>query len=181
MINLSKEKTQQGFTLIELLVVVIVISALSGVVVSMINSGGFRDKAKDAQRVADLKQIQTALELHFSDTRSYPTTGSASWIQIDGSDYLSTGVSALSPTYINKVPIDPDLTGSNDTPCFNEEEKRYNYGTNATGSGYLLTSIMAVTSSNDGNECTILNGWGATCSGGETTIAADLCYGTENP
>ena len=79
---------QRGFTLIELLVVVLVISALSGIVISLINSGGFRQKAEDTQRVSDLKQIQTALELYFSDNRLYPIT--SGWVEVTGVDAVST-------------------------------------------------------------------------------------------
>lgn len=163
---------EKGFTLIELLVVVLVISALSGVVISMINSGGFRDKAKDAQRIADLKQIQTALELYFADNRAYPVGG---WLRVTGSDAVSN---ILSPTYINVVPSDPD-GGTGDNPCTVLENRRYNY-LSADGSSYMLTSIMAIASSNDDAQCSDLNGWGSNC-GGAVFATSDYCYGTENP
>lgn len=172
-INLPKSNNQKGFTLIELLVVVVVISALSGIVVSMINSGGFRDKAKDAQRVAHLKQVQTALELYFSDYRQYPNSGSGAWIQITGSDNLSN---ALGTGYLNKIPIDPEQAGTDNSPCANVENHRYNYMSD--GSYYLLTAIMAVESSKDESPCADLNAWGSNCSGGST---ATHCYGVENP
>ena len=166
--NLPKlKKNQSGFTLIELLVVVLVISALSGVVISMINSGGFRDKAKDAQRIGDLKQIQTALELYFADTRAYPAGG---WMLVSG---LS---GTLTPNYINSLPADPD-GGTGDLPCLDSTSRRYNYFSN--GASYLLTSIMAIESSNDDAQCSDLNGWGANCGGGFDT--ALYCYGVENP
>lgn len=167
---------ERGFTLIELLVVVMVISALSGVVISIINSGGFRDKARDAQRISDLKQVQTALELYFSDFRQYPNSGGASWLRLTGSDALSA---ALSPTYINKVPSDPQDTGGSGTndPCGTPTSLRYNY--RSDGNYYLLTAIMAVATSNDESECTVLNSWGSSCPSGFAT--QDVCYGVENP
>lgn len=164
--NLPKSNNQKGFTLIELLVVVAVIGALSGIVVSMISTGGFRDKANDAQRISHLKQIQTALELYFSDFRAYPNTG---WIQINGSDSLS-GV--LAPIYINEVPVDSELAGSNSSPCSNPENPRYNYISD--GSYYWLTAMMAVESSKDDSPCSDL--WSSTCS-----AAFPFCYGVKNP
>ena len=164
-------KNERGFTLIELLVVVAVIAALSGVVVSIINSGGFQDKARDAQRIGDLKQTQTALELYFSDFRQYPVSG---WIRITGSDALS---SALSPTYINEVPIDPENTGTGSNPCSSPTLFRYNY--RSDGTYYLLTAIMAVATSNDESACNTLNNWGSSCPAGFAT--QDVCYGVENP
>ncbi len=167
-------KNQHGFTLIELLVVVVVISALSGVVISIINSGGFRDKARDAQRIADLKQTQTALELYFSDFRAYPDSGGA-WIHIDGTSDAATA--ALAPIYINEVPADAEDTGGSSDPCGSPEERRYNY--RSDGTYYTLTAIMAVATSNDQNMCEDLNNWNSGCGGGFAT--QDVCYGVENP
>lgn len=61
---------QRGFTLIELLVVIAIIGILSSVVLASLNSA--RVKARDARRVADLKQIQIALELWYDTNGQYP-------------------------------------------------------------------------------------------------------------
>ncbi len=53
----------RGFTLIELLVVIAIIGILSSVVLASLNSA--RAKSRDARRIADLKQIATALELYY--------------------------------------------------------------------------------------------------------------------
>lgn len=60
----------RAFTLIELLVVIAIIGILASVVV--VNVGSGRVKARDAKRISDLKAIQTAVELYFDDTGSYP-------------------------------------------------------------------------------------------------------------
>lgn len=62
----------RGFTLIELLVVIAIIGILSSVVLASLNSA--RQKARDSRRIADLKQIQTALELYYDTYRAYPST-----------------------------------------------------------------------------------------------------------
>jgi prepilin-type N-terminal cleavage/methylation domain-containing protein len=62
----------RGFTLIELLVVIAIIGLLSAVVLASLNSA--RTKSRDARRLADLKQLQTALELYYSDNNAYPAT-----------------------------------------------------------------------------------------------------------
>ncbi len=64
-------KSKKGFTLIELLVVIAIIGILASVVLASLNSA--RKKSRDARRVADIKQIQLALELYFDANRSYPT------------------------------------------------------------------------------------------------------------
>ncbi|MEK7526866.1 MAG: prepilin-type N-terminal cleavage/methylation domain-containing protein [Patescibacteria group bacterium] len=63
---------KKGFTLIELLVVISIISLLSSVVLSSISSA--RAKARDAQKIASLKQIQNAIELYAADNNgNYPS------------------------------------------------------------------------------------------------------------
>lgn len=65
-----KRITQRGFTLIELLVVIAIIGILSSVVLASLNDA--RLKSRDAKRIADIKQIQLALELYFDSNNAYP-------------------------------------------------------------------------------------------------------------
>ncbi|QQG46145.1 MAG: prepilin-type N-terminal cleavage/methylation domain-containing protein [Candidatus Niyogibacteria bacterium] len=77
-----------GFTLIELLVVIAIIGVLASVVLASLNSA--RRKSRDARRVADVKQMQLALELYFDTEGEYPDA-----------------TSKLAPDYIPAVPTDP--------------------------------------------------------------------------
>jgi len=75
------KSSQKGFTLIELLVVIAVIGILAAVILASLNTA--RAKARDAKRIADLKQVQIALELYRNDTSDYPTgttTTEGTWI-----------------------------------------------------------------------------------------------------
>ena len=65
-------KNKKAFTLIELLVVIAIIGLLATLSVLALNNA--RAKSRDAKRVADIKQMQTALELYFNDKQSYPTS-----------------------------------------------------------------------------------------------------------
>ena len=54
---------KKGFTIIELLVVISIIGLLSTISVVVLN--GARIKNRDTRRLADMKQLSTALELYF--------------------------------------------------------------------------------------------------------------------
>ena len=87
---------KKGFTLIELLVVIAIIGLLSTLAIVSLNNA--RQKARDARRVSDIKQVQTALELYYNDAGGYPLTGTA-----DSGDSISYN----SVTYMKSVPTAP--------------------------------------------------------------------------
>lgn len=93
-----------GFTLIELLVVIAIISGLSALLIP--NFMGARERARDAQRKSDLKQLQKALEMYRQDQTppAYPTATSGRF----GSPVTcNTPLSSGTTIYINKIPCDP--------------------------------------------------------------------------
>lgn len=84
-------QTQRGFTLIELLVVIAIIALLSSVI--MASLGSSRMKARDSKRIQDVRQLQTALAIYYSDTNSYPNA-----------------LTDLVPNYIRVLPVPPPGT-----------------------------------------------------------------------
>ena len=64
------QKAKNGFTLIELLVVIAIISLLSSVVVTSLNTA--RVKSRDSQRIANIRELMKALELHYDEHDRYP-------------------------------------------------------------------------------------------------------------
>jgi len=115
-----KQVNRKGFTLIELLVVIAIIGVLS--TLAVVALGSARIKARDAKRVADVRQIMSALELYYNDANRYPssiTEGAA--------------IATNSVTYMNSVPGNP--TPADDGTCASNTEYVY---TSATGSSYTL-------------------------------------------
>ncbi len=107
-------KNQKGFTLIELLVVIAIIGLLSTLAVVSLNNA--RQKSRDARRVSDIKQVQTALELYFNDKDGYPvasaiTLGSSSYDTLSGTGGFAANVSGTE--YMAKVPANPSPGGAN--------------------------------------------------------------------
>lgn len=85
---------KKGFTLVELLVVVTIIGILMAI--ALVNYRIFLQKGEDAQRKADLRFLQAALEQYNADQHYYPYS-------ITPDAPLSFG----NKVYLNKVPLDP--------------------------------------------------------------------------
>jgi len=63
----------KGFTLVELMIVVSIIIILAVIAVSIFNTTGVFDKARDAQRKKDLGRIKIAFEEYYNDKGCYPS------------------------------------------------------------------------------------------------------------
>ncbi len=105
---------KKGFTLIELLVVIAIIGLLSTIAVVALNSA--RTKSRDAKRVADVKQIQTALELAFSETNGYPAVATSTVLGVTGAKVLCNNsnvavfqdtVTGCTTTFMPLIPLAP--------------------------------------------------------------------------
>ena len=114
-------KFKKAFTLIELLVVIAIIGILATLaVVALQNS---RASARDAKRLADVKQMQTALELYFNDNGSYPTSVT--------STIATSGIIYMTTIPVPPTPVDGDCTAENN-----------NYTYSSDGSTYSITFCL---------------------------------------
>lgn len=97
--RMSHSYGTRGFTLIELLVVIAIIGILSSVVLASLNTG--RQKSRDARRISDVKQIQTALELFNSNCNSYPATLTTASTATGCPSGITLG------SFLTQIPMDP--------------------------------------------------------------------------
>ncbi|PIZ93362.1 MAG: hypothetical protein CO029_01735 [Candidatus Magasanikbacteria bacterium CG_4_9_14_0_2_um_filter_41_10] len=123
---------KQGFTLIELLVVIAIIGLLS--TLAVVALGSARSKANDAKRLSDIKQVQTALELFYTDNNAYPTTtasgitlGDSSNACLNSTGFHVTGVTDCPSPYMGQVPADPSSA------------QDYTYIAEVPGSAYTIS------------------------------------------
>ena len=113
---------KRGFTLIELLVVISIVSLLSSVVITSLNTA--RAKARDARRAQDMAQIFIALNLFYDQYGCLPATSGTSCAgalaysdaNTGGWDYSSqnTFMTFLQTAgFMPQVPVDPlnNMTG----------------------------------------------------------------------
>jgi len=119
---------KKGFTLIELLVVIAIIAILTAVILPAL--AGSKGKARDAQRVSDLGQLQLALELYYDRCGHYPGVLTP---DTDTSCTTSTGTVTLG-TYIAQVPTPP--AGANQTG--------YDYATSSPSGNIVSYALQAL-------------------------------------
>ena len=126
---------RQGFTLIELLVVIAIIGLLS--TLAVVALGSARVKARDSKRLSDLKQLQTALELYYTDVNAYPSPfgqavdlGDATHACLNATGWHAGDQNDPCPSpYMGLVPKDPS-TGF------------YSYLAAAAGASYTVTASL---------------------------------------
>lgn len=123
-------KNKKGFTLIELLIVIAIIGVLSSLL--MVNFIGVRQRARDAQRKTDLRQVQSALEMYRADVGRYITADDFNSVDTDciGSNGSAFDCDEATATiYMQEIPGDP----SSGTYC---------YWVNASSTKYYIVSCL---------------------------------------
>lgn len=120
-------KNKKGFTLIELLVVIAIIGLLSAL--SVLALGSARARARDAKRIADVKQIQTALEMYYNDMNDYPVAASLS-------PTSSLGIYTTNGTYMRAIPAPPTVTDG--TGCGPQAWYTYTKGGSGSTATYTI-------------------------------------------
>jgi len=99
-------------------VVIAIIGLLASIVLVSLNSA--RGKARGVRRVADLRQIQTALEMYYDTNNSYPNSGGGWRSECSGGGGFSASnvIPGLVPTYMPVFPSDPSMNKSANTACY---------------------------------------------------------------
>ncbi len=122
--------------MIELLVVIAIIGILATVSVVALNNA--RAKSRDAKRVADVKNIQTALALYYNDKKEYPIT------LIAGQPLFSTSLdgsgNVVTSTYISSIPSAP--TPADGSNC-NTANNAFTYVTSSDLQYYTLSTCVS--------------------------------------
>lgn len=121
MFNLKSNR--KGFTLIEILIVVAIIGILASI--ALVGLGGAREKARDSKRIAEIRQVQSALELYFTRCNIYPGDADCS--------------AANDPaTWDDLVAVLADPRTNVKIPSKDPGQQPYLYGVNANNTEYVI-------------------------------------------
>lgn len=135
------KKTAHGFTLVELLVVIAIIAILAAVVVLIINPLELMKRSRDAARLTDLANLQTAINVAVQESTSSTSYIACNGVagdctansvaggrDIDGTGWVSINFSNQKSVSVPTLPIDPinsaGASGYHYTYCGNGETWR---------------------------------------------------------
>jgi prepilin-type N-terminal cleavage/methylation domain-containing protein len=133
-----KTLKSKGFTLIELLVVVAIIGILATVVLSSL--GAARTRARDARRIAEMKNFETAFEMYYLDYNQYPP------ISATTSSGSTSGIAALETAMAPYIPIDLQGKYYRDASGENESSFRYLSKSSQNYQNYAMMIILEASS-----------------------------------
>ena len=111
-------KQSRGFTLIELLIVIAIIALLATLAIFAVGSA--RVRARDAKRIADVKQTMNALELYAVNNGGYPGVplqgvplGNSNWACLNDVGFVPACASDGGTIYMANVlsPPEPPANG----------------------------------------------------------------------
>ena len=134
-------KKNKGFTLIEILIVVAIIGIIGTLAVLAVNSA--RSKQRDATRLANVRQLQSALEDYFNETNQYPTgelmpLGDSSISRCLGTTGFHGDCSTDSATIIRSVPNTYEAGLSGIVTCGNPARNAFCYTQMKNGTSYVI-------------------------------------------
>lgn len=119
---LGRVLTNKGFTLVELLVVIAIIAILAAVVVLIINPLELTRRGRDAARLTDLANLQSAINVAVQESTgsgvisvlckgntSYPCNGSSQTgtRSSDGTGWIKADLSTQKSVSVPTLPVDP--------------------------------------------------------------------------
>ncbi|PIS42972.1 MAG: hypothetical protein COT24_00675 [Candidatus Kerfeldbacteria bacterium CG08_land_8_20_14_0_20_40_16] len=165
---MSLLRNKKGFTLIELLVVIAIVGLLATIAIVAMNSA--RQASRDTKRIADIKQIASALEIYFNDFDAYPKNGQVAggYNEYDETSPTplygyswdsSCGGGSSSDAFLTPLSISGIMRITPDDPNSNNANTCYLYTSTHDGTDYIDGYyLMAYLEGQDGEQICGLGG-----------------------
>ena len=113
MLEGTAQAATKRFSLFELLLVIAVLGLLS--TIAIIAIGNARQKARDAARLEDMREVEVALQLYFNDRNRYPEAKEAVVLGQGNFDCLAEGgwaAGGCESIYLSDAPSNPTPNGA---------------------------------------------------------------------
>lgn len=113
MLDSTTQQVAKRFSLFELLLVIAILGLLSTLAIIII--GNERQKARDAARLEDMRELEVALQLYFSDNNRYPESkepvvlGQGNYDCLAESGWSAAGCESI---YLSDAPANPTSGGA---------------------------------------------------------------------
>jgi general secretion pathway protein G len=101
-------KNNKGFSLTELMIAISIVGSVATIAGAQMDD--VLPMARDAQRKANIHQVQTALNLYYNDHEQYPVTSNDE-PTVAGWQTIKNILESSEQTYMPAVPSDPLNTG----------------------------------------------------------------------
>ena len=165
------KKNTHGFSLVELLIVVAIVALIGVFAAVAVNSA--RSKQRDATRIANVRQLQSALEDYFNENNTYPEgqllplgdAAQSACLSISGFRSDCSSENAVFLNYVSGTYPD-GLTGA--VTCGDPARKAFCYTQQEEGDSYVihfeLENALNAAGLRDGVNCATPDGMEAgTC------------------
>ena len=147
----DQRQANRGFTIVELLIVIVVIAILASI--SVVAYVGIQQRARDTQRLSDLRSIAQALELYKVDNGHYPKeSDGASAGSARGRLGQGNPIDGMLAPYMDQIPVDP----VNDATHYYYYDGKHNCG--GQGAKSVLFARTMESGKTDSETCTA---WGS--------------------
>lgn len=133
--------SRKGFTLIEILVVVAIIAIIGVMAAVAVNSA--RSKQRDASRLSNVRQMQSALEDYFNESNAYPEgellpLGDAAQSSCLGLTGFHSDCSGESATIMRSVPTTFEDGLKDIVTCGDPKRNAFCYTVLDAGASYVI-------------------------------------------
>ena len=149
-LSAAEAKAVPAFTLIELMVVVAVIGFIASIIMAGLTSAQL--DARDKRRIADVRQLENALQLYYTRYNTYPTEVSGA----NGNVSTNATFKTVMAPFMSGVPSDP--TGPANATYYYYYDGKHNCG----GKEYAVIFARQMDKPANANYTTFLN---TTCAG----------------
>ncbi len=141
------KSAQRGFTLIELLVVIGILAVLLTIVLIAINPGRQFAQANNTKRRSDVNALLNAIHQYGADNKGALPGGLVGTpgvvLNISSASTSGNLCSALMPTYLSTLPIDPSINAQPIASCGGQYNTGYQvvYGSSTDATNRRVTVI----------------------------------------